>query len=690
MIRYVLRRLLLLIPVIIIVSVIVFSLMELAPGTVIDSMITGDMSDADVAELMRQYNLDRPMVYRYGLYMLDFVRGDLGVSDYTGISVWNTYISRLPNTLILSFSSLIIGSIVAVPLGIFASRHAGKVGDNVTTTFSLIGMSMPNFWLGLLLIMVFSSWLGLLPVGGNRDGIRSIVLPAVCSSFTLIAMGTRQTRSAMLEVLKSDYLRTARAKGVPEKNVIRSHALGNAWIPIITTMGNAISISLAGSVVVESVFAWPGVGRFAAEAVMARDVTATTGIVIMTTLLFVLVQLIVDIFYALVDPRVKAKYISVTRRKRRASPPPVSITGNPQTPAAAASAVPLAGEAITAIADSPVEESNYIEESSYSKEAVATAPDVQAAADGQEKSFVTRTEVKSAEPVDADGYDAKRNKKRSQLVVIFSHLRKNKGAMAGFILVCLLFAVFILSLFISFDAVSEMNIRTRFASPSLQLPFGADSFGRNMLLRVIYGTRYTVAIGFGSVGLAAVFGVSLGCFAGYYGGKVEDVIMRFSDVLASIPGMLLGMVIMTVLGAGLQNLVVAVGISSIPNYIRITRASVLNVRNQEFIEAAHAIGISNTRIIFTQVLTNGLSPIIVTTTGSLGVSILTASSLSFLGFGVPVATPEWGAMIAAAREFSLVAPWVMLFPGLFIMITVLAFNLIGDGLRDALDPKLKR
>jgi peptide/nickel transport system permease protein len=261
--------------------------------------------------------------------------------------------------------------------------------------------------------------------------------------------------------------------------------------------------------------------------------------------------------------------------------------------------------------------------------------------------------------------------------------------MAGFSILCFLFAILIASFFINNDAVFAMSARSRLAPPSLQYLFGADNFGRNMLLRVIFGTRYSIAIGFGAVSFAVFFGVSLGSFAGYYGGRVEDLIMRASDVLSSIPGILLGMVIMTVLGHGLQNLIIAVGVSSIPGFIRITRASIISVRNQEFVEAALAVGIPNVRIIFTQVLTNGLSPIIVTTTGSLGMSILVASSLSFLGFGVPIATPEWGALIASGREFAGIAPWLMLFPGIFIMMTVLAFNLLGDGLRDALDPKLK-
>jgi peptide/nickel transport system permease protein len=292
-------------------------LMELTPGDVIAFIDTGEMTAEEIQELREYHNLHRSVFYRYGLYMLNLFRGDLGLSDFTRLSVWDLFIDRLPNTLILSFSALIIGVAIAVPMGIIAARRAGKLMDNITTGFTLVGMSMPVFWIGILLLVWFSSQLGWLPGGGNRHGIRSLILPALCSSLTLMASAARQTRSGMLEVLRADFLRTARAKGVPEKVVVRKHALGNAWIPIITALGTSLGMQLAGAVVVESVFNWPGIGRLAAEAVSARDVTTTTGVVVMTTILYVLIHLVVDVLYAFIDPRVKAQYMSNKRRKKQ-------------------------------------------------------------------------------------------------------------------------------------------------------------------------------------------------------------------------------------------------------------------------------------------------------------------------------------------------------------------------------------
>jgi len=191
--------------------------------------------------------------------------------------------------------------------------------------------------------------------------------------------------------------------------------------------------------------------------------------------------------------------------------------------------------------------------------------------------------------------------------------------------------------------------------------------------------------------LATVFGVLLGSISAYYDGTATDeVVMRFSDTLASIPGILLGMVIITTLGRSVPNLIIAIGVSAIPVFIRITRASVLTLKGNEFVEAAKAVGLSNFRILFSQVLPNGLAPIIITFTGSLGMAILVSAGLSFLGFGVPIPNPEWGSLVAAGRDNVVTAWWLALFPGLFIMIVVMGFNLLGDGLRDAFDPKLKK
>jgi peptide/nickel transport system permease protein len=284
----------------------------------------------------------------------------------------------------------------------------------------------------------------------------------------------------------------------------------------------------------------------------------------------------------------------------------------------------------------------------------------------------------------------KKYKKRSRFGNIFHRILKNKGATAGLIIICFMFLVFCISLFMNYDSITSYTVQDRFLGPSFKYPFGTDNMGRNLFYRVVYGTRYSIVIGFSVVAGALLAGVTVGSIAGYYSGTVDNIIMRCIDVLASIPGLLMSMVLVTVLGQSIPNLIFAVVVSTIPMFARVTRGSILTVRNNEFVEAARAIGFRDFRIIFTQVLPNALSPVIVSTSGSIGMAIMTAAMLSYLGFGVPVPLPEWGALISVGREHANTAPWLTLFPGLAIMLVVLALNLLGDGLRDALDPKLKR
>jgi len=665
----------------------VFALMDLAPGDAMSGWDLGDMSMDEIAALREEMGLDDPLIVRYGRYMIRLVQGDLGVGDHSGISVWENFITRLPNTLILALATVIIGVTIALPLGIFAAKRAGKISDNATTAFTMIGMSMPGFWLGILLMLLFAYVIPIFPAAGFNHGIRSVVLPAVVSSMTLLAACTRQTRSSMLEVLKSDYLRTARAKGVPEKVVIRKHALGNALIPIVTTIGVSIALAVSGTAVIETVFAWPGIGRLIVESVNARDVTTTTGVVILTTVLYVLILLLVDLAYAFIDPRIRAQYAR-HKKKKSAAVAPKSQAAAPSTDAAPASdGVEVAAMQFDAGLDMQTEAPLVLEEEIAPAE-VAPAP-----APAEPSPFVTVTNFDSVKKEDAaDGESVIRKyRKRSRGGEVFRHLLRNPGATAGLIILSVMVILFIVAQFIPFEAVSATNMQYRLTSPSAMFPFGTDHMGRNLFTRVIYATRFSLPIGVGATSVAAFIGVFLGSISAFYEGSIADeVIMRFSDSLASIPGILLGMVIITTLGRSVPNLIIAIGVSAIPIFVRISRASVLTLKGSEFVEAARAIGLSNFRILYTQVLPNGLAPIMITFTASLGMAILISAGLSFLGFGIPVPNPEWGSLVSAGQDHIRSAPWLTIFPGLFIMLTVMAFNLLGDGLRDAFDPKLKR
>ena len=236
----------------------------------------------------------------------------------------------------------------------------------------------------------------------------------------------------------------------------------------------------------------------------------------------------------------------------------------------------------------------------------------------------------------------------------------------------------------------DQNLSEQFIAPCLAHPFGTDNFGRDILSRVIYGCRISLLIGLISVSISCVLGVILGCIAGYYGNKVDNLVMRFIDIMLAIPQMLLAMSIVAALGIGTENLILAIAIGSVPGYARIVRGSILSVKGQEYIEAARSIGASDFRIITRHIVPNCLAPIIVQATMSIASAILSTASMSFIGLGIEPPTPEWGSMLSAGRAYLRDHWFVVTFPGIAIMLTVFAFNLFGDGLRDALDPKLKQ
>lgn len=281
---------------------------------------------------------------------------------------------------------------------------------------------------------------------------------------------------------------------------------------------------------------------------------------------------------------------------------------------------------------------------------------------------------------------------RSRASLIWHQFKKNKGAMVGLgIMIMLVIIALAAPLIWDYSTdISGMNVRERLKPPSWEHPFGTDHMGRDVFSRVCYGTRYSLLIGIVGVAISTIFGVSLGAIAGFYGGKVETVIMRCVEMMLMMPSILLTIVLVSAFGISLRNLMLALGIATIPHFARNARAAVMTVCNNEYVEASKAIGTPSIVTLFTHVLPNALSPILVQATTRMGGVIGTAASFSFLGLGVPAPTPEWGAMLSDARSYMWEYPYLLLFPGMAIFITCLAINQIGDGLRDALDPKLKR
>lgn len=305
--KFIRRRLMLLIPVLMGVTFIIYMIMSFAPGDPAKVILGEQATPEQIAQLREDMGLNDPVIMQYGRYIFNLFKLDMGISYKSKINVSTEIAARFPNTLKLALAASAIAIILSIPLGIIAAVKQNTIIDGVSMFMALLGVSMPVFWLGLLLILTFSLKLGWFPSNG-AEGWKSLVLPACTLGFMHMAAIARTTRSSMLEVIRQDYIRTARSKGVREGIVIRKHALKNALIPTITVVGIQIGGLLSGSVLTESVFAWPGVGRLMIQSIQGRDIPMVLGCMIVFSVCFSVINLAVDLLYGFVDPRIKSMY----------------------------------------------------------------------------------------------------------------------------------------------------------------------------------------------------------------------------------------------------------------------------------------------------------------------------------------------------------------------------------------------
>jgi peptide/nickel transport system permease protein len=284
---------------------------------------------------------------------------------------------------------------------------------------------------------------------------------------------------------------------------------------------------------------------------------------------------------------------------------------------------------------------------------------------------------------------SQKKNRQSEFGAAMARLRKNRTAMTGLLIFLVLTLLALLAPYISPYEYTKLNLGERFQGPNLKHWFGTDDMGRDVFTRILYGGRYSLGVGIVATAVGLFFGVVIGAVAGFYGGQVDNLIMRFLDIFQSIPMLLLSIVIATVMGPGFDKTILALSIAQIPDYARQMRASILRVRDVEYIEAASAIGCGHFRQIVKYVLPNSFAPLLVSGTMGVAGTILMTASLSYLGLGIQPPTPEWGAMLSGAKIYIRNYPYLLIFPGLAIGATVLALNMFGDGLRDALDPRLK-
>jgi peptide/nickel transport system permease protein len=317
MLRYTLKRLLMMIPVVIAVSFLVFFILYFSPGEPARMILGDNASQQEVQKFNSKYDLDKPLLVQYGIYMKNIVlKGDFGVSYRSGKSVTNEILSRFPVTFFIVLFVTIIASVIGLLLGTFAALHRNFWQDRLTQIISVIGVSIPEFWLALMLILLFSVKLRLLPVSGY-SGIRYLILPALTVGLICSASTTRITRSSVLDYLDQDFVRTAKAKGQKKSVIVWKHVMRNALIPILTNAGQQFSSVLAGTMICETVFAIPGLGKLLKDALAYRDYPQIRGAVILLAIAVSVINLLVDLAYALVDPRVKENFKNSSARKRK-------------------------------------------------------------------------------------------------------------------------------------------------------------------------------------------------------------------------------------------------------------------------------------------------------------------------------------------------------------------------------------
>ena len=309
MVKYIAKRVLMMIPVLLGVILLVFFIMNLASGNAVLLILGENATEEAVAAKTQELGLDQPILVRYFNYLADLMRGDMGMSYFSSRSVADEVLTRFPATLKLAVVSAIISTLLAIPLGIFAAVKQNTLFDNFSMILSLVGNSMPAFWLALMLMMLFAEKLGWLPAQGMNDGWRSYVLPAVSIGFINMAAIARTTRSTMLETVRQDYIRTARAKGASERSVVFKHALRNALLPVVTVIGVNFGTLLGGAMIAETVFAIPGLGSLMIASVRAKDTPMVMASVLFVAVAVGVTNLAVDILYAYIGPRIKSQYV---------------------------------------------------------------------------------------------------------------------------------------------------------------------------------------------------------------------------------------------------------------------------------------------------------------------------------------------------------------------------------------------
>ena len=753
--QYVLRRLAFTIPVMLGVTLITFSLSNLM-GDPVAPYVTEKSTPEQIEELRKLHNLDKSLSVRYFTYINNLLHGEWGYSQTINQPVSDAIVMKFAATLELSLLAFAVAVLTALPLGIFSSVKHNRWEDHWIRLFALFGSAVPIFWFALILKYFLAFQWGdatQLPLGYRydailwdledpieqrtglllvdallagswihfKDALMHMLLPATTLAYASMATTIRLMRGSMLDVLEQDYVRTARAKGLPEHKVVVNHAARNAMIPTVTLLGLAFGGLLNGSVLTETVWQWPGLGLWAITAMRNLDTAAILGYTLFAGMLYVLANLVVDVAYAWLDPRVElsgdvglAEWVIAGMAILLVGVTWISVDlglglGKLLLYALLLGALAGLGWRLRRDrADFLAQLWEYLWVPLLAGGTVLVVVGIfRGYATKMVLLFVLFLLVRLA--LNWRDFVAEIPPRRPALRRMAHQLRRNPLALLGLFIAL---AILLVALMAPFLAPLEPGQRDADRmvehfefNHDLQPPcywsctgergeadgyiLGSTSKGYDIWYGIIWGSRTSLDVALKVVISGTFIAVVLGVISGYYGGRVDEIMMRITDVFLAIPGLILALAIVAVTNnPSIEYLMYALIIVWWPGFTRIVRAQALTVRNLPYVEAARAAGASDFRIIFRHVLPNCLTPVVIAATMDMGSIVLVLAGLGFLGFGGGPDLAEWGKLVGYGQEHLLAGDWwAFFFPGLAIALWAMAFYLLGDGLRDILDPR---
>ena len=750
---YVARRLALTVPVLLGVTIITFSLSHMM-GDPLAPYVTEKTTDEQAEELRKKHNLDDPIHVQYVTYLQNIITFDWGYSKTINQPVSDALREKFAATLELAILAFIVAVGTAIPLGIFSSIRHNRWEDHAIRLFALFGSAIPIFWFALVLKYIISFQLGWLPLGDRYDAIlwnvtdpieirtnfllidalaagssthfldalKHMILPATVLAYGSMATIIRLMRGNMLDVLGQDYVRTAKSKGLSEREVTLKHGASNAMIPTVTLLGMGFAGLINGSVLTETVFTWPGLGFWAITAMKNLDVSAILAYTLFSAVLYIFANLVVDILYAFLDPRVE---LEVSSNRGEIAVISLSLLMLLFTFISIQLAVGFAVISLivcgTYIVFSLVQWILKNPEDIWLPLIfVFTLFVVWSILSGFFMTiifvsiFIYLFNLLLKLPVVSQRWvweDIKNHfaPKFDEFKRMSYQIKRNPLTMLGLVIVLSLLSIALFAPFLAPPSENQrdpMEMEEHFEyNFKLQPPcyfsctgnsgeedgyvLGSTTKGYDIYYGIVWGSRTSLDVALKVVTTGTFIAVVVGVISGYYGGRTDDFIMRITDVFIAIPGLVLALALMAVTGnRSIEYLMYALIIVWWPGFTRVVRAEALRIRKLPYIEAAKAAGATDFRIIFKHVLPNCVTSIVVIATMDMGGIVLSLAGLGFLGFGGGPSLAEWGKLVSFGQLYLIQGYWwAFFFPGLVIALWALGFYLLGDGIRDILDPR---